>query len=57
MLKLLRNYLIAFLVVFVILLLVKIFYVRLAWGDAAILAAFLAVLGVGSHWWMEEGFR
>ncbi len=53
--KKLRNYLIAFVVAFVILLLGGYFFVKLAWGESALLAVFLAVISVGSYWWREEG--
>lgn len=54
--KKLRNYLIAIVVVFIIVLLVGYFFVDLAWGESALLSAFLTVIGVGSYWWKEEGF-
>ena len=55
MLKKLRNYLIAFVIVFLIVLLAGYFFVDLAWGESALLAVFLAVIGVGGYWWKEEG--
>ena len=51
----LRNYLIAFVVTFFVVLLVGYFFVDFAWGDAALLSAFLTVIGVGAYWWREEG--
>jgi hypothetical protein len=53
--KKLRNYLSAFVIVFVLLLLGDYFFVKLAWGESALLAVFLAVIGVGGYWWKEEG--
>jgi hypothetical protein len=47
--------LIAFVIVFVLLLLGGYFFVNLAWGEAALLAVFLAVIGVGGYWWKEKG--
>jgi hypothetical protein len=55
MLKKLRNYLIAFVFVFIIVLLGGHFFVELAWDEAALLAVFLAVIGVGTYWWREVG--
>jgi hypothetical protein len=55
MLKKLRNYLIALVIVFLIVLPVCYFFVDLAWSESALLSAFLAVIGVGSYWWREEG--
>ena len=54
--KKLRNYLIAIVVVFLIILLVGYFFVDFTWGEAAFLSAFLTVIGVGSYWWKEEGW-
>ena len=53
--KKIRNYLIAIVITFLIVLLISYFLVELAWGDAALLSAFLTVVGVGSYWWREEG--
>ncbi len=55
MAKKLRNYAIAFVVVFIVVLLAGHFIVELAWGESALLSAFLAVIGVGGYWWKEEG--
>ena len=54
--KTLRNYLIAAVVIFVVALVVGVIGVQLTWGESAMLAAFLAVIGVGSYWWKYEGF-
>jgi len=54
--KKLRNYLIAFVVTFLIVLLVGYFFVELAWGEAALLSVFLTAIGVGMYWWREEGW-
>ncbi len=53
--KKLRNYLIAIVVVFLIVLLTGYFFVELTWGESAFLSAFLTAIGVGSYWWREEG--
>jgi hypothetical protein len=53
--KKLRNYLIAIVIVFITVLLVGYFFVDLAWGESALLSAFLMVIGVSSYWWKEEG--
>jgi hypothetical protein len=53
--KKIRNYLIAIVVVFPVVLLIGTFFVDLAWGEAALLSAFLTVIGVGTYWWKEEG--
>lgn len=50
-----RNYLIAIVIVFLIVLLAGYFFVDLAWGESAFLAGFLTVVGVGGYWWKEEG--
>jgi hypothetical protein len=50
-----RNYLIAIVVVFLVVLLVSYFFVDLTWSESALLSAFLTVIGVGSYWWREEG--
>jgi O-antigen/teichoic acid export membrane protein len=50
-----RNYLIAIVLVFLIVLLVGYFFVDLTWGESALLSAFLTAIGVGSYWWKEEG--
>ena len=55
MLKKLRNYLIALVIVFLIVLPVCYFFVDLTWSESALLSAFLSVIGVGSYWWREEG--
>jgi hypothetical protein len=52
----LRNYLIAIVVTFLILLLAGYFFVDFTWGEAALLSAFLTVIGVGGYWWKEEGW-
>jgi hypothetical protein len=52
----LRNYLIAFVVTFLIVLLVGYFFVDFTWGEAALLSAFLTVIGVGTYWWRVEGW-
>jgi heme O synthase-like polyprenyltransferase len=54
--KTLRNYLIAAVVVFVVALVVGVIGVQLTWGESAMLAAFLTVIGIGSYWWKYEGF-
>ncbi len=54
MLKKLRNYLIAALVVFLLAFLVGVFGVKLTWGEAALLSVFLTAIGVGGFWWREE---
>ena len=54
--KKLRNYLIAIVVVFLIVILIGYFFVDFTWGEAAFLSAFLTVIGVGSYWWKEEGW-
>lgn len=54
--KKLRNYLIAFAVTFLIVLLIGYFFVDLTWGESAFLSAFLTVIGVGGYWWKEEGW-
>ncbi len=53
--KKIRNYLIAIVIVFLVVLLLGAFFVGLTWGESAMLAAFLTVIGVGSYWWKEEG--
>jgi hypothetical protein len=53
--KKIRNYLIAIAIVFLVVLLGGYFFVELAWGEAALLSAFLTVIGVGGYWWKEEG--
>ena len=53
--KKVRNYLMAIVAVFLVVLLVGYFFVDLAWGEAALLSAFLTVIGVGGYWWKEEG--
>ena len=53
--KKIRNYLIAAVIVFLVVLLVGGFFVGLTWGEAAILAAFLTAIGVGGYWWRDEG--
>jgi hypothetical protein len=53
--KKLRNYAIAFVIAFLVVLLAGHFIVELAWGESALLAAFLAAIGVGGYWWREEG--
>jgi hypothetical protein len=55
MLKKLRNYLIAAVIVFVVVLVVGVVGVKLAWSESALLSAFLTVIGVGGYWWKEEG--
>jgi hypothetical protein len=52
--KKLLYYLIAAIAVFLIVLLVGFFGVKLTWGESALLSAFLTVIGVGSYWWKEE---
>jgi hypothetical protein len=54
--KKIRNYLIAIVVVFLIVLLLGYFFVDLAWAESAMLSAFLTVIGVGGYWWKEEGW-
>ena len=54
--KKLRNYLIAIVVTFLIVLLVGYFFVDFTWGESALLSAFLTVIGVGGYWWKEEGW-
>ena len=54
--KKLRNYLIAIVVTFLIVLLVGYFFVDFTWGESAFFSAFLAVIGVGTYWWKEEGW-
>jgi hypothetical protein len=51
-----RNYLIAIVIVFLIVLLVGYFFVKFTWSEAALLSAFLTVVGVGSYWWRVEGW-
>ena len=51
----LRNYLIAFVITFLVVLLIGYFFVDFTWGEAALLSAFLTVIGVGTYWWREEG--
>lgn len=53
--KKLRNYLIATVITFVIVLLIGYFFIDLTWSESAMLSAFLTVIGVGSYWWREEG--
>ena len=53
--KTIRNYLIAAVIVFLVVLLVSFFFIALTWSESAMLAAFLTVIGVGSYWWREEG--
>ena len=53
--KTLRNYLIAIVIVFLVVLLVGYFFVALTWGESAMLAAFLTVIAVGGYWWREVG--
>jgi len=53
--KKIRNYLIAIVVVFLLVLLASYFFVELTWSESAFLSAFLTVIGVGSYWWKEEG--
>jgi hypothetical protein len=53
--KKIRNYLIAIVVVFLVVLLVSYFFVKLTWSESALLSAFLTVIGMGSYWWREEG--
>ncbi|MGC1374598.1 MAG: hypothetical protein WA821_00120 [Anaerolineales bacterium] len=54
--KKLRNYLIAAVIIFVAALVVGVIGVQLTWGESAMLAAFLTVIGIGSYWWKYEGF-
>ena len=53
--KKLRNYLIAFALTFLVLLLIGYFFVDFTWGESAFLSAFLTAIGVGTYWWREEG--
>jgi len=53
--KKIRNYLIAIVIVFLVVLLTGSFFVDLTWAESALLAAFLTVIGVGSYWWRDEG--
>jgi hypothetical protein len=53
--KKIRNYLIAIVVVFPVVLLMGYLFVDLTWGESALLSAFLTVIGVGTYWWKEEG--
>jgi hypothetical protein len=55
MLKSLRNYAVAAIIVFIIVLLIGVYGVELAWGESAMLSAFLTVIGVGGYWWREAG--
>lgn len=52
--KKLLIYLIAALAIFLVVLLVGVFGVKLTWGESALLSAFLTVIGVGAYWWREE---
>jgi hypothetical protein len=56
--KLLKKKIIAYpiaaVIVFLICLFVGVFGVKLTWGESALLAAFLTVIGVGGYWWKEE---
>ena len=54
--KKIRNYLIAIVVVFLVILLADYFFVKLTWSESAMLSAFLTVIGVGGYWWKEEGW-
>jgi len=54
--KMLRNYLIAIVVVFLIVFLGGHFFVGLAWDESAYLSMFLTVIGVGSYWWKTVGW-
>ena len=47
-------YFIAAIVIFMIVLFVGVFGVKLTWGESALLSAFLTVIGVGGYWWKEE---
>ena len=53
--KTLRNYLIAAVIVFLVVLLGGYFFINLTWGESATLAAFLTAIGVGGYWWREYG--
>ena len=50
-----RNYLIAIVVTFVIVLLISYFFVDLTWSESAFFSAFITVIGIGSYWWREYG--
>jgi hypothetical protein len=53
--KTVRNYLIAIVAVFLVVLLVGYFFVDLKVGESALLSAFLTFVGVGGYWWKQEG--
>ncbi len=53
--KKIRNYLIAIVIVFLLVLLAGYFFVDLTWSESAFLSAFLTAIGVGGYWWKEEG--
>ncbi len=53
--KKIRNYLIAIVIVFLLVLLAGYFFVDLTWSESVFLSAFLTVIGVGGYWWKEEG--
>ena len=52
--KKLIIYLIAALAIFLIVLFVGVFGVKLTWGESALLSVFLTAIGVGTYWWREE---
>ena len=52
--KKLLIYLIAALAIFLIVLFVGVFGVKLTWGESALLSVFLTAIGVGTYWWREE---
>lgn len=55
MLKKTGIYLIAAVVVFLIVLMVGVFGMQLTWGESALLAAVVTIMGVGGYWWKDEG--
>ena len=52
--KKLFMYFIAAIVIFMIVLFVGVFGVKLTWGESALLSAFLTAVGVVSYWRKEE---
>jgi hypothetical protein len=53
--KKLRNYLIATVAAFLVVLFVGVIWIDFTWGESAMLSALLTVVGVGGYWWREEG--
>jgi len=52
--KKILGYIIAAVVIFLIILLVGVLWVKFTWGEATLLAAFLTAIGIGTYWWRTE---